>query len=468
MSCEVTVSIYLRATPRFFKWRLITAILSHPYWVALRRWLPLSLRGRARSFLTNKAHHDFRFARDASWARVIQERQHRPARSFQSYVQESAQGIDLHGYLSRWLGLGECARLYARALLDSGFPVSLHDVEIEVPHTRRDQTLAEHFHSVPTYERDLIFVNPDHWQDALQSMYGDLGRRNRYAIGYWFWELERFPDAWLPALDHVDEIMVSSAFVERAIRLVTDKPITRVPLPVVLGEDSGLSRRHFGLDEDDYVFFCSFDFNSSMARKNPLAAIKAFCEAFPKGSEKVSLLIKSFNGHCDVVLLMQLAAAAARDRRIVLRDDMLERADLQALHRCVDVHVSLHRSEGFGLGMAEAMCMGKPVIATAYSGNMEYMTPENSCLVNFDMIPVGEGDYRHGQGQRWADPDPVHAAHHMRALYENRALGAHIGAKASMAIAKDFSVEVCMRVLRKHLSQRDESDREAALNARIG
>jgi glycosyltransferase involved in cell wall biosynthesis len=136
-----------------------------------------------------------------------------------------------------------------------------------------------------------------------------------------------------------------------------------------------------------------------------------------------------------------------------LRDDLLEREDLQALHRCVDVHVSLHRSEGFGLGMAEAMSMGKPVIATGYSGNMEYMNANNSCLVKYDLVPVGEGEYQHGQGQHWANPDPLHAAQYMRALYLDRTLGARLGMRASLDMARGFSVNAFVRVLEDRLRQ---------------
>jgi glycosyltransferase involved in cell wall biosynthesis len=462
------VSIYFRCTPHFSKWRLVTTVLSHRYWGLLRSRIPLSWRIRVRRLLTVSAHRDFRFNRGLGWDAGSAQVTRTSPRCIQVHAKSGAHGIDLHGYLSRWLGLGECARLYARALLESGFPVSLHDVDIDIPHARNDRTLAEHFRPSSQFRRDLIFVNPDHWDDALEKIYRDGNRRDRYVIGYWFWELERFPAAWLPMLDRVDEIMVSSGFVERALRGVTDKPITRVPLPVVPGEDSGLKRHHFDLDEHSYVYFCSFDFNSSIARKNPFAVIKAFCLAFPRGDEKVSLLIKSFNGHRDVVLLMRLAAAAGSDHRIILRDDMLERADLQALHRCVDVHVSLHRSEGFGLGMAEAMCMGKPVVATSYSGNMEYMTPDNSCLVDFDLVPVREGEYQHGDGQYWAEPDPAHAAQHMRKLYEDRAFGARIGARASADMQKRFSVDACMAVLARRFGQLDDSYRTPVVGFRAG
>jgi glycosyltransferase involved in cell wall biosynthesis len=447
------VSTYLRFAPRLAQWRLINGLLNHPYWAKIRRWIPATVRRRARTMLTTSAYRDFRFVRTSAWHNGMPKWQVAVDAGVLSIARERVHGLNLYGYFSRWLGLGECARLHARALLEAEFPVSLHDVEIDIPHARNDRTLTEHFKTHPSYARDLIFVNPDHWADTLQSIYGDASKRSRYVIGYWFWELERFPNAWLPALDQVDEIMVSSRFVELALRRVTDKPVTRVPLPILLGPDSGLQRHHFGLDDQDYIFFCSFDFNSMLARKNPMAVIDAFCKAFPRGDEKVSLLIKSFNGHRDLALLMQLAAEVSRDRRIILRDDLLDRADLQALHRCVDAHVSLHRSEGFGLGMAEAMRMGKPVIATAYSGNMEYMTTNNSCLVNYDLVPLGDGEYQHGQGQHWANPHVTHASHYMRALYDDRALGHRLGERASFDMERGFSVDAFVRAFQSRMRE---------------
>lgn len=187
--------------------------------------------------------------------------------------------------------------------------------------------------------------------------------------------------------------------------------------------------------------------------------IEAFRLAFPRGDEKVCLLIKSSNGERYPAQLMKLLASAARDPRIKLRDDMLERRDLQALHRCVDVYVSLHRCEGFGLGMAEAMCLGKPVIATGYSGNLEFMTTANSCLVDYRMAAVREGDYPHASGQQWADPDPRHAAHHMHALYKDRALARCLGDQAARDMARNFSIEACMKVLVQRLRVIDHERR---------
>ncbi|MBB5360817.1 glycosyltransferase involved in cell wall biosynthesis [Rhodanobacter sp. ANJX3] len=417
----------------------------------VRRLLPFSFKHSMRQALERSAVDALQFRRTGEWLkRSALAQAPTLSDSFNKWRYDSSAGINLYGYFSRWLGLGECARLYANAMLVSGYPVAIHDVDIDIPHERNDNTLAPHLGGAVRFTHDLIFVNPDHWKDTQISIGRDATSR-QHVIGFWFWELENFPEGWLHALDDVDEVMVSSAFVEQSIRRICNKPVTRVPLPVVPGEDSGLQRSHFGLDEDSYIYFCAFDFNSTIARKNPRAVIEAFCLAFPRGDEKVTLLIKSSNGHRHAPQLIQLLAAASVDRRIIIRDDMLERAHLQALHRCVDVYVSLHRSEGFGLGIAEAMCMGKPVVATAYSGNMEFMTPANSCLVNYRMIPVGASDYPHAKGQQWADPDPGHAAHHFRSLHYDRALAKRLGAQASIDIARDFSIAACMRVLSERL-----------------
>jgi glycosyltransferase involved in cell wall biosynthesis len=417
---------------------------------SIRLVFPSSLRRRLRSALEKPALRDTKFQRTEDWQPPASVERDTKFAGSSKPTDPQVKGINLYGYLSRWLGLGECARLYAHAMLYSGYPVALHDVDIDIPHARHDQTLAPHLGSASSFTRDLIFVNPDHWKDTLLSIDSTPGQK-RHTIGYWFWELENFPTEWLHALDEVDEIMVSSAFVEQSVRRVCSKPVTRVPLPLVLGSDSGLQRSHFGLHADDYVFFCSFDFNSTIARKNPYAVIEAFLEAFPEKNEKVTLLIKTSNGDRHTPLLMRLLAAAGADPRIMVRDDMLERRDLHSLHRCIDVYVSLHRCEGFGLGMAEAMCMGKAVVATGYSGNMEFMTSANSCLVDYRMIAVKPGEYPHAAGQEWADPDPRHAARYFSMLYKDRALAKCLGDQAAVDMARNFSVEACMNVLAQRL-----------------
>ena len=318
-------------------------------------------------------------------------------------------GVNIFAYFRGQFGLGESARLYARALIEAGYPVALHDIDISAPHGWDDRSLDHCIGDAAPHRVNLIFVNPDYLAQAMESI--DRAKmEGRHVIACWFWELERIPEEWLWAVEQVDEIMVASAFVERAFRQVTDKPILRVPVPIGETEDSGLTREQFGLPGDSFIFLNTFDFNSSWHRKNPIAAIRAFRLAFPRAREDVALLIKSSNGHRYPEQLHQLLAAASGDPRILIRDDVIDGRHVHALHRCADAYVSLHRAEGFGLGLAEAMALGKPVIATGWSGNMEFMTTHNSCLVDYRLVPVGDSEYVHAANCEWAEPDVGHAA----------------------------------------------------------
>jgi glycosyltransferase involved in cell wall biosynthesis len=223
-------------------------------------------------------------------------------------------------------------------------------------------------------------------------------------------------------------------------------------LPLLPIADSGLGRRDFGLDEDAFVFLSTFDFNSSFWRKNPLGAIAAFRMAFPDPEDRVQLLIKSSNGKGYPKLLAQLLDAAAADRRIIVRDEVMEKQHLQSLHRCADCFVSLHRAEGFGLALAESMALAKPVIATGWSGNMEFMTEQNSLPVPYTLLPIPPGQYPHAHGQRWAEPDLREAAHHMRRLATDPALVRTVGARAASDVRSQMSEKTVISTLTERLA----------------
>jgi glycosyltransferase involved in cell wall biosynthesis len=347
-------------------------------------------------------------------------------------------GVNVFAYFRGQFGLGESARLYAGALIDAGYPVALNDIAIDVPHGFDERSLERYIGVSAPHRINLLFVNPDYLAEALASI-ESAKQDGRYVIACWFWELECIPQQWLWALDKVDEIMVASAFVERAFRRVTDKPILRVPIPLTEVADSGLNREQFGLPADAFIFLNTFDFNSWWARKNPLDVINAFQRAFPPRRDDVRLLIKSSNGHRYPARLHQLLVAAAGDRRVLVRDEIIDRRHMRALHRCVDAYVSLHRAEGFGLGMAEAMALGKPVVATAWSGNLEFMTPENSCLVDYRLVPVGHDEYVHAENAQWAQADIDHAARLMRRIVDDPTFAAEVGKRAASDIRVTLS-----------------------------
>lgn len=421
-------------------------LLNLSAWIRQQAWLkevyrhfPQPLRNKLSEALASRASTQIKFQRSANW----EHRARSPAVAMAGETVRrgefgAAAGVNVFAYARGQSGLGESARLYIRALLAEGYPVAVYNIDIDIPHGMDDASLDGHIGTDTPYGVNLIFVNPDYLDDAIASI-GQEHLAGRYTIACWFWELEKFPEEWLPALRLVDEIMVSSEFIGKVIRSVTNKPVLHVPLPVGEIADSGLERSDFGLDADAFIFLNSFDFNSFLPRKNPLAVIEAFRRAFANVEVNVRLLIKSSNGHRHPDKLRELLNAAAVDQRILIRDEVIDRSDVQSLQRCADAYVSLHRAEGFGLGLAECMRLGKPVIATAWSGNMEFMTPDNSCLVNYRLVPVGEGEYLHHTGQSWADPDIDHAAMCMRRLVQDRGYATKIGVQAASDIRDRLS-----------------------------
>ena len=354
--------------------------------------------------------------------------------------------------------------MYARALLGARYPTALIDVDIDLPHGWNDGSLDGYIGEDAPYGVHLVFVNPDFLEAAFEQI-GKARLQGGYIIACWFWELEGVPESWLPALDMVDELLVSSRYVGDAFARVTEKPILCVPLPLSEVGDSGLHRVDFGIEEDAFVFLTSFDFNSFIHRKNPFAVVRAFQSAFPVGRNDVRLLVKTSNGYRRPDLLKLLLDAVGGDSRIVVRDHVLDRADVQALQRCCDVYVSLHCAEGFGLGLAECMALGKPVIGTAWSGNLEFMDASNSALVGYTLVPVGEGEYAHHHGQRWAAADEDEAARLMRQLADDPAYAKALGERARLSVLSTLSPERAASMLIQRLDEIHQRRAAAALVA---
>lgn len=411
------------------KWAETLARLRRTAWLrALYKLLPQTLRRRASLALDTRNIGSASFPRlpPVNGARANVTELH-PAQST-----SRSGGVNIFGYLRGQFGLAESARSYARALMVAGYPVALVDIVLGLQHGLQDSTLETSIGNAAPHNINLIFVNPDYLQPALESI-GHERLAGRYTIACWFWELQDIPQQWRWAIDAVDEILVASEFVAQAFRNATQKPVLRVPLPLVPAADSGLTRADFGLPSDKFIFLASFDFHSSVHRKNPRAAIEAFRKAFPADRDDVRLLIKTSNGHLYSEQLHKLLALCLQDPRILLRDQIIEGQHMRALQRCCDAYVSLHRSEGFGLGLAECMAMGKPVVGTAWSGNMEFMTSSNSCLVDYSLIRVADGEYQYGQNMQWAEPSIDNAAAHMSKLVDDEAYRAGI----SLAAAAD-------------------------------
>lgn len=205
-------------------------------------------------------------------------------------------------------------------------------------------------------------------------------------------------------------------------------------------------RAALGLAPDATVFLFMFDFRSFASRKNPEAVVQAFLTAFPDPEDEVRLVVKTQGGDAAPIPWRRLSALC-RDPRIELRDVSLDRTDLLDLMAAADCFVSLHRSEGFGRGPAEAMLMGKPVIVTGYSGTTDFATPDCAYVVGYRLVPVGVGEYPGAEGQTWADADIAQAARAMRRVHEDPESARATGARARARIMHLYAPEISGRAM---------------------
>lgn len=420
---------------------LLASLLARGYSLGWLRWLfqrlPSGLRGRAHSRMAERLASANRFRRTERWED--------PLPGWDAIASSSPQnddrdGVNIVGFIRGDFGLGECARRYAGALLRNGIRTSLYDVDLNLPHGRDNHSLDRWITNTLPHAFSIVFVNPDFLDAAIERI-GRLRLQQQYVIACWFWELETVPEAWRPAVELVDEIMVASEFMGDAFRQVTEKPILRVPIPVEEPWYSRLERSDFGLEEGRFMFLCSFDFDSWLTRKNPFAVVEAFSRAFPPGRDDIGLLIKSSNGDRYPKELLALLEATSKDPRIMVRDEIIEKPHFTALQRCCDAYVSLHRSEGFGLALAECMVMGIPVIATQWSGNLEFMDTGNSVLIPCVTRRVEAGEYPHADEAYWAEPSVPAAAEAMRRLADERSEARLIGLRGQRDVRARLAPE---------------------------
>jgi glycosyltransferase involved in cell wall biosynthesis/SAM-dependent methyltransferase len=345
-----------------------------------------------------------------------------------------ALGVNLAGYLSSELGVGEAARQVGVALEACEVPAAKIDVPVES--SQMPSALGKLGASDLPFEFNLICVNADMLPE-LASAAGPSMFEGRHSAGLWFWEVGQFPERWRGSFDYLDEVWVATEHVAEAIRPLATVPVKTVRIPVTPKAPARLSRVELGMPEG-FCFLFVFDFRSVFKRKNPLAIIEAFSSAFKPGSGP-SLVIKSVSGDAFPAEAEALAAAAAEHPDIHLIGETVEPEVKNAMIESCDCYVSLHRCEGLGLTMAEAMYFGRPVIATAYSGNLDFMTEENSYLVEHSMIKIGRDAGPYPAEAEWAEPDIEQAAALMREVVAEPGDAAERGRRAATDIRRTHS-----------------------------
>jgi glycosyltransferase involved in cell wall biosynthesis len=363
-------------------------------------------------------------------------------------------GVSVVGHLTESLGLGQAARLYVAALGAADVPVATVGAPMKLPVGRASQQRLAGYGRQPfdavklPYDPPftLLCVNPDGLPELLKQDPGLLSAA-QYTIGQWGWETDVIPRHWLPMFERVDELWAYSRYTADMLSRWSPVPVVTVPLPVVVPLQDAQPPFDFG---SDFVFLFTFDFFSTAQRKNPAGVVDAFMRAFAPGAGP-RLVLKSMNGDFRPAALDALRWRIGDRPDIELIDQHVTPGAYGALLARSNCFVSLHRAEGFGLTIAESMALGKPVIATGYSGNLDFMTPANSYLVDYELTQVGPNAEHYPAQGTWADPDLDHAAALMRHVWEDQDEAIRRGERAARDVSERFSPQVVGRIARARL-----------------
>ena len=357
-------------------------------------------------------------------------------------------GVNILGHFSYPSGLRISTENLCASLNAKGYRTAMRDVPVDVA---VDDLCSPVRTDMDVFDITIVHVQPE---PLFPEVYARAGlsekRTETYKIGYWYWELDEIPSSWDRAAFGCDEIWTATEFVAQGLRRRYAQPVKVLFPGLELGSFSHYDRSYFGLPPDTFIFTFVLHMTSVVERKNPIGLIRAFNRAFGPG-DKAALVIKlSFGDRYPEALhsLRQLAGD-----RIILIDDVYSRDETLSLIEVSDAYVSLHRSEGLGLTMAEAMLLGRPVIATRYSGNLAFMTDDNSLLVDFKMTTLSHAVPPYEVGATWAEPSVHHAANQMRRLYEDREFSRNLGLHAQADLGNKLNYKRAGESLTRRLSE---------------
>ena len=346
-------------------------------------------------------------------------------------------GLNLAGYFRADLGIGESVRCAARAADAAGLGLACINLKLHCINPQTDDTFADRLQTGNPHPVNVIHLDAPASRD-IEHHHGAGFRRGKYNIGYWAWELPEFPDSWINYGNYFQEIWTPSRFTTDAIGQKLDVPVLTMPHAISFARPQGECRRKFGLPADKFIFLFLYDLNSYSERKNPAAVLEAFRRSGLAGRD-AALVIKVHNTAGNPGDYARLQAAASALPGTTLITQTLSRAEIYELQSACDCFVSLHRSEGFGLAVAECMYLGKPVISTDWSGTAEYVSTTNGCPVRCALVTLDRDHGPYAKGQTWAEPDVDHAAEWMSRLFADRALARSLGSAARVTIEERFS-----------------------------
>jgi glycosyltransferase involved in cell wall biosynthesis len=391
------------------------------------------------------------------YAAPVSQKEPLPEIIIQSKTRSPVLGINLVGYVAAELGVGEAARALARACVAGGVAYSVVDVGFQSSNLQRDREALNHA-SDARFPIDMVYVNADQTVNTIEHL-----RKNNlesaYKIGFWHWEQPQIPQSHFAAFEYLDEIWVPSTFVYHAVAAASPIPVVIIPHALNVKATPGVGRDEFGLPADKLLVLMMYDFHSYQYRKNPQAAIAAFRAAI-KGRNDAVLVVKTINSHHHPEATAELNACLADLPGTIVLDQFLTRQQTWDLQSCCDLLISLHRAEGFGLAPAEMMALGKPVVATGWSANMDFMTNDNSMPVRYTLQALAKAVGAYPAGPLWAEADIDHAASCIRQLLDQPQLRLRLGQQAKRDMERQLSPDTVGKLVKERLTVISHWNRE--------
>lgn len=353
-----------------------------------------------------------------------------------------ALGVNFFGPIYSEDGIGEAARLNLKVFQAAGIDLAINPISRPVAREKTVASMKENF-KVPYSINYFHFSS--RWVPYYMDLIGTQYLKNRFNIGYWVTEVQEYPLEWAENHRYFSEIWTASYFCQDSISRKIPIPVILIPHPIVAASSRSCNKR------DRFTFLVMANAYSDIERKNVVGSLKAFTEAFPNETD-VALVLKLSNSDVDQNYFNRIKQYVDQDNRIELIDAFIDREDLDTLYKSVDAYISLHRAEGFGLTLGEAMYHEVPVITTAYSGNVDFCNNFNSYLVDYDLVPVGEDRLRYLSTDLWAEPSIESTVEALRRVYKNPVERQQKINRAKRFVDQNYSIEHIAERVRDRIS----------------
>lgn len=359
-------------------------------------------------------------------------------------------GVNLIGPVRAQMGLGQSSRLLANEIDNTTLDYTIKDYMPDAGVNCGDHSWDAKITDELKYGVNIMHIEPLDLAFAYEGL-GHNTWEGHYNIGFWLWELEEFPKNWIKGIKLVDEIWTPSEFTSECIRKVTDKPVLTIPYCVTAPVSDEYDRKYFDLPKDKFLFLAMYDTNSTMARKNPVGVIESFKKAFAPNDDSVGLVLKMNHPRQEDIAILKENLAGYNN--VYLIDKTMAKVEVNSLIKCCDVFVSLHRAEGFGLVMAEAMLNGTTCIATNWSSNTEFMNEEVACMVDYTFTTLKKTQEPYKKGVRWADANTDTAAAFMKRLSADEAYYQELAVKGKAYIEQKLGMKQAVDAIEKRINE---------------